>query len=70
VFPIITDHVRVADYLRLQRRFRANLKPHLLPFLVPWGVHHATPEERSELLAAAGWRTRAPRSSSAESGSR
>jgi deazaflavin-dependent oxidoreductase (nitroreductase family) len=54
VFPIITDHVRVEDYERLQKRFRGNLKPGLLPFLVPWAARHATAEERPALLADAG----------------
>jgi len=55
VFPIITERVRVADYERLQKRFRGNLKPRLLPFLVPWVMRHASPEDRAALLAEAGW---------------
>lgn len=54
VFPIIVDHVRVEDYRRLQERFRKNLTPRLLPFLVPWVLEHATPAERATLLAEAG----------------
>jgi hypothetical protein len=54
VFPLIEDCVRVEDYERLRRRFRSNLKLSLLPFLVPWAVRHATPEERPALLADAG----------------
>ena len=54
VFPLIEGHVSVKDYERLQRRFRGNLKPSLLPFLVPWAVRHATAEERPALLAGAG----------------
>jgi iron-sulfur cluster repair protein YtfE (RIC family) len=55
VFPIITERVRVADYERLQKRFQGNLKPSLLPFLVPWVMRHASPEDRAALLAEAGW---------------
>lgn len=55
VFPIITEFVRVADYERLQKRFRDNLRPSLLPFVVPWAVRHATPEERPVLIADAPW---------------
>jgi len=55
VFPIITERVRVADYERLQKRFQGNLKPSLLPFLVPWVLRHASPEDRAALLAEAGW---------------
>jgi deazaflavin-dependent oxidoreductase (nitroreductase family) len=55
VFPLITEHVRVEDYRRLQQRFRGNLKPRMLPFVVPWVISHATPEERPALLARAGW---------------
>jgi iron-sulfur cluster repair protein YtfE (RIC family) len=54
VFPLIEDCVRVEDYERLRQRFRSNLKLSLLPFLVPWAVRHATPEERPALLADAG----------------
>ncbi len=54
VFELIADHVRVADYQRLQRSFRENLTPRLLPFLMPWTVRHATAEERPHLLASAG----------------
>ena len=42
VFPLITAFVRPADYRRLQRRFRANLRLTLLPFLLPWVFRHAT----------------------------
>jgi deazaflavin-dependent oxidoreductase (nitroreductase family) len=55
VFPIITDFVRVEDYQRMQQEFRRNLRPSLLPFLVPWVLGHATAEERLALLADAGW---------------
>ena len=55
IFPIINERVRVADYQRLQKRFQGNLKPHLLPFLVPWVMRHASPEDRAALLAEAGW---------------
>jgi deazaflavin-dependent oxidoreductase (nitroreductase family) len=55
VFPIITDYVRVEDYQRMQQQFRRNLRPSLLPFVVPWIVGHATPGERPALLAEAGW---------------
>jgi len=55
IFPIITERVRVADYERLQKRFRGNLRPQLLPFLVPWVIRHAPPEDRAALLAEAGW---------------
>ena len=54
IFPIIVDRVRVADYLRIQERFRANLGPRLLPFVVPWVLRHATADERARLLAEAG----------------
>jgi iron-sulfur cluster repair protein YtfE (RIC family) len=55
VFPIITDFVRVEDYQRMQRQFRKNLRPSLLPFLVPWVLGHASARERAALLAEAGW---------------
>jgi Hemerythrin HHE cation binding domain len=55
VFPIITGHVRVEDYRRMQQRFRGNLRPRQLPFVVPWVIGHATAEERPALLADAGW---------------
>jgi hemerythrin-like domain-containing protein len=54
VFPIIVDRVGVADYQRLQARFRSNLRPAMLPFVVPWVLRHATPAERSTLIADAG----------------
>ena len=54
IFPIITDCVRVEDYKALQKRFRDNLRPRLLPFLAPWAVRHATPEERERMIAEAG----------------
>jgi iron-sulfur cluster repair protein YtfE (RIC family) len=55
VFPIITDFVRVEDYQRMQQQFRRNLRPSLLPFLVPWVLGHAAAEERRAMLAEAGW---------------
>jgi len=55
IFPIITERVRVADYQRLQKRFRGNLDRKLLPFLVPWVLRHASPQDRAALLAEAGW---------------
>ncbi len=55
VFPIITDYLRVEDYQRMQQQFRKNLRPSLLPFLVPWVLGHATAEERPAMLAEAGW---------------
>ena len=42
------------DYRRIQQRFRSNLPVRQLPFVVPWVVSHATPEERPALLASAG----------------
>jgi hemerythrin-like domain-containing protein len=54
IFPIIADRVRVEDYRALQARFRAGLRPRLLPFLAPWAVRHATPEERAVMAADAG----------------
>jgi iron-sulfur cluster repair protein YtfE (RIC family) len=54
VFPIIEDCIRVEDYAALQKRFRGNLRPGLLPFLAPWAVRHATPEERATMVAEAG----------------
>jgi iron-sulfur cluster repair protein YtfE (RIC family) len=59
VFPLLEGCVRVEDYQKLQKRFRANVRPRLLPFLVPWAIRHATPEERPELLSSAGWLMRA-----------
>lgn len=53
VFPIIREHVRIADYRALQARFRGNLNPRQLPFVVPWVVRHATPAERERLIAGA-----------------
>jgi iron-sulfur cluster repair protein YtfE (RIC family) len=55
VFPLLTEFVRVEDYVHLQERFRSNLRPAMLPFVVPWAVRHATPEERTEMLGAAPW---------------
>jgi hemerythrin-like domain-containing protein len=54
VFPIIREHVRIADYRALQARFRGNLNPRQLPFVVPWVVGHARPAERAQLAAEAG----------------
>jgi len=54
VFPVIRRHVRIADYRRLQRRFRGNLSWRALVFAAPWVVAHATPSERAALLAEAG----------------
>jgi len=54
VFPIIEDCLRVEDYVALQKRFRGNPKPSLLPFLAPWAVRHATPVERAAMIAEAG----------------
>lgn len=54
VFPMIRRYVRVADYQRLQAKFRGNLSLAALRFVVPWVVSHATPEERGRLLAEAG----------------
>lgn len=54
VFPMIRRYVRVADYRRLQRRFRGNLAPRALVFAAPWVVAHATPPEQAALLAEAG----------------
>lgn len=59
VFPIISQYLRVADYERLQARFRGNLRLRQLAFVVPWVVGHATAEERSGLVGAAGWPLRA-----------
>jgi deazaflavin-dependent oxidoreductase (nitroreductase family) len=53
VFPIIRECVRVEDYQALQARFRGNLNPRQLPFVVPWVVRHATPAEREQLVADA-----------------
>jgi iron-sulfur cluster repair protein YtfE (RIC family) len=54
VFPVIRRYVRVADYRRLQRRFRGNLSLRALVFAAPWVVSHATAPERAVLLADAG----------------
>jgi iron-sulfur cluster repair protein YtfE (RIC family) len=54
IFPIIADCVRVEDYQALQARFRAGLRPRLLPFLAPWAVRHATPQERAVMAAEVG----------------
>lgn len=53
VFPLLTEFVRVDDYANLQERFRSNLRPTMLPFVVPWAVRHATPEERVVMVGAA-----------------
>jgi hypothetical protein len=53
VFGLITEFVRVEDYVRLQERFRGNLRPRLLPFVVPWVICHATEEERATIGAEA-----------------
>ena len=54
MFPVIRRYVRVADYRRLQRRFRGNLSLRALVFAAPWVVSHATAPERAVLLADAG----------------
>jgi deazaflavin-dependent oxidoreductase (nitroreductase family) len=54
VFPIITERVSVADYARMQERFRGSLRLRQLAFVVPWVVHHATAAERATLAAGAG----------------
>ena len=54
VFPLIEQHVRITDHERLQKRFRRNLKPQLLAFVVPWVVGHATAAERRDLDTFAG----------------
>jgi hypothetical protein len=54
IFARIEQHVSVHDYRRIQQRFRSNLPVRQLPFVVPWVVSHATPEERPALLASAG----------------
>jgi iron-sulfur cluster repair protein YtfE (RIC family) len=67
VFPLIRRHVRVEDYRWAQQRFRGNLDPRLLPFVVPWVLGHATPDERPAgpaqrcRLAAAGALRSVPR---------
>lgn len=53
VFGLISEFVRVEDYVRLQQRFRGNLKPSLLPFVVPWAISHATDDERAAMVAEA-----------------
>lgn len=53
IFPAIEEHLSVEDYQRIQRRFRSNLSIRQLPFVVPWVVSHATPDERPALLASA-----------------
>ncbi|MDT7576936.1 MAG: hypothetical protein QOH17_3269, partial [Pseudonocardiales bacterium] len=35
-------------------RFRGNLRPAMLAFVVPWVLRHATPAERATLIADAG----------------
>lgn len=55
LFPVIEARMGVDDYQELQRRFRANLRLRLLPFVVPWAVSHATAEERRAVLAGAPW---------------
>ena len=56
IFPLIAEHVRVADYAWLQQQFRRNLSPRTLPFVVPWVVRHSTSQELPALVteAAAG----------------
>jgi iron-sulfur cluster repair protein YtfE (RIC family) len=58
VFPMIERFVRPADYRRLQKRFQANLRLSLMPFLLPWVLRHASASERRMLLAHAGWPAR------------
>lgn len=55
LFPLIEARMDVPGYQELQRRFRANLRLRLLPFVVPWAVSHATAEERRSVLAEAPW---------------
>lgn len=54
VFPVIRRHVSVADYRRLQREFRRNLRLRDLPFVAPWVASHATADELAHLTADAG----------------
>ena len=35
--------------------FSGNLRPAMLPFLVPWALRYATAAERAVMLAEAGW---------------
>jgi len=55
VFPLLTEFVRVEDYVRIQERFRGNLRLSMLPFVVAWAVRHATPEERAVMVGEAPW---------------
>ncbi|HEX2577551.1 MAG TPA: nitroreductase/quinone reductase family protein [Aquihabitans sp.] len=53
IFPLFEERLRLEDYEQLQRRFQANLDVRLLPFIVPWAISHASPEERATVLASA-----------------
>lgn len=57
IFPLILWHLSRSDYERLQRHFRGDLHPRLLPFVVPWVVGHATVDERRSLVVGAGLRS-------------
>ena len=53
MFPMIRRYVGVADYRRLQRRFRGNLSLHAIAFTCR-GAAHATEDEQAALLGDAG----------------
>jgi iron-sulfur cluster repair protein YtfE (RIC family) len=55
LFPLLEEFVRVEDYTHLQERFRSNLRPRMLPFVLPWAVRHATPAERTAMVGEAPW---------------
>jgi iron-sulfur cluster repair protein YtfE (RIC family) len=55
VFPLIRAHVAESDYAWLQQQFRRGLTLRALPFVVPWVVRHAAPDELPRLVGDAGW---------------
>lgn len=55
VFPLIRAYMAVPDYAWLQQQFRRGLTLRMLPFVVPWVVRHAAPDELPRLVGDAGW---------------
>ena len=54
MFPVIRAHVSAADLTRCEALFRKGAPMGRLRFLLPWVADECSPEERADLLAAAG----------------
>ena len=54
VFPVIRRCVSERDFARCERAFQKGTPPGRLLFLLPWITDQCTPEERAEVLRAAG----------------